>query len=573
MPVSLDNGNNQHRAFFGGMTGKPLSRLYAFCILGVLLIALTLRIAGIGWGLPDQRHVLSYHPDEGPNLIMGALDKGVPRPHLNLGFYDYGTLYFYLWQAGNAINQTYNLVSLPPTGSPNHPVPDSPAALILVGRMLTAILGALTILPIAFTASLLFSRKAGLLAGLLWAIIPGAVMHGHYATVDMTAVFFVSLCVMYTALAARQNQKEALISYFLAALMAGLSAAVKYNCAIVLAAPLLEAARNYPSRTWTKIMVMAAISVLALTGFLFACPAPLLDPQLFLHDFVYEYMKSTQGMGLLFVHTGSGWIYHLRYSLVLSLGMPLLLLCIAGVMMEVRFPKKGSAGMLVFTGLYYVMIGSAHVRFLRYIFPILPVLLILAAGFISRCPFSSRIIRYGIRTIALISIFYALFLSCAIDNAMMRTDPRDTVIKYLAPESGKGRQIALATTPWYYTPPFSPLFTALQPDVRRQAALDVTAFHLLPPPQGTEWRQSVFAGHPEYCILSSIEMTDPLRLHLPDAERFMEILRKNYSPLEFSNPPRLFGIRINYTGYLPVDWLYANPAIYLYRRNDLQRYP
>src|SRR5579871_1037612 len=60
-----------------------------------LILGLALRLWGIGWGLPDARHPLAtYHPDEWINL-NAAEPVDIPHGKFDIGFYNYGTLYFY----------------------------------------------------------------------------------------------------------------------------------------------------------------------------------------------------------------------------------------------------------------------------------------------------------------------------------------------------------------------------------------------------------------------------------------------------------------------------------------------
>src|ERR1041385_35966 len=59
---------------------SPAPHLSSALPLAILIaLALALRLWGITWGLPDQRHLFSYHPDEGVNLIQGVLDHGEVR--------------------------------------------------------------------------------------------------------------------------------------------------------------------------------------------------------------------------------------------------------------------------------------------------------------------------------------------------------------------------------------------------------------------------------------------------------------------------------------------------------------
>ncbi len=543
---------------------------YRSLLLGaVLILALILRIWGIGWGLPNQDRILSYHPDEGPNLALGVLDKGVLKPHLDLGFYNYGSLYFYLWQGAAAINQTYGFVRLPSTGSPDHPVTDSPAAIILIGRYLTVILSVLTVLCLYKIGERLYGYWGGIITSSCYAVAPGVVMHSHYATVDIPSIFFIVLCLLFTMQFANDpaNGPVSWKSVTLAGLAAGLAAATKYSCLLVVLSPFAMIVWRviYRKSPW----VLASLLLLSscLIGFLIGCPGALLDSHAFFRDFFFELHKSGQGMGLLFVDTGNGWLYPLHISLPLALGYPLFLLSILGVFLPFNNRKPEEIALAVFCVAYYGMIAMAKVRFFRYALPLIPILCI----YCSRLFTSNMERRIGfrrtLRALAACSIFVALFISMAIDNSMCGVDPRDQAMRFLSQYANQDKSVAFATTPWYYTPPFSPWFTAMSVQQRRDAAGKVSTFRLILPAQGKEWDNSALTPPPDFCVLSNLESSDALRLREPDALQFMNKLRTQYKVRVFENPPSLFGFQIHYHGYVPVDWLYANPVIYVYSRD------
>jgi len=215
----------------------------------LVVIALSLRLWGITWALPDERHILTYHPDEGVNLFSGVLEGGRARPHIDLQFYNYGGLYFYLWQGAVAANRAYGFVQRPDPAQPSVLATQTFGAMILTGRLMTAVMGALTVWAIWAVGRRLFGDRTGITAGLLYAIAPAAVVHAHYATVDVPATLFVTLALIY---AARILELATWRNVALAGLFSGLAAATKYNCGLVLLAPvsalLLSKRRIEPQR-------------------------------------------------------------------------------------------------------------------------------------------------------------------------------------------------------------------------------------------------------------------------------------------------------------------------------------
>jgi 4-amino-4-deoxy-L-arabinose transferase-like glycosyltransferase len=86
-------------------------------------------------------------------------------------------------------------------------------------------------------------HRMALFAAFLMAFLPGHAQHSHFATVDVPATFFVALALYFAVRALREvnqdfswHRKQLLI----AAGVAGLAAATKYNGGLVLIAPLVS---------------------------------------------------------------------------------------------------------------------------------------------------------------------------------------------------------------------------------------------------------------------------------------------------------------------------------------------
>jgi len=550
-------GEEEKKTFFSLL----LSSLPPFLIS---CFALALRLWGITWGLPDQNRLFSYHPDEGVNLVNGVLENGVPRPHLDLGFYNYGALYFYLWQGAVAINRTYHLVSLSPTGAPNVPSPESVAAMILVGRVLTAILGAMTTWAVFALGHRLFGRRAGLVAAIAYALMPAAVVHGHYATVDVPATFFVTMALVFGArlLAVSRPREGAL-----AGLFSGLAAATKYNCGLVLFAPLcallLRRRLGKGVPRWEPWVVLAG----ATGGFVFGCPGVALNWPRFAADFAYELKKSGEGMGFLFAETGSGWIYHLTTSLYFGLGPALLVFVIITLIFSLARHTRQDGYLMAFLIPYYLVIGYAQVRFLRYVIPLFPVLAVFVGRFLTE-PWPTKLaVRHILVGLGVLVGLITLFDSLSLVRLMTQTDARDRALAYVRQNIPRGKTIAFATTPWYYTPPLVPEFTAPNPAIRRRASEEFTDYVLRLPAPSTEWDGEVLTPLPDYVLLSNIESADALRIHWAPARSFMNQLEAHYRPRVFENECTWWGlIRWSTPRYAPNDWLYIMPRITLYMR-------
>jgi hypothetical protein len=550
-----------------GETLLPSPRRFspsALLPLSLCIFALALRLWGLHWGLPDQRKLNSYHPDEGVNLVSAVLENGMARPHLDINFYNYGSLYFYLWQAGAAVNKTYGFVSLPSLNDPNTPKPDSRPAMILVGRFVTALLGALTVWALFALGSRLYGRPAGLLAGLAYAVIPAAVVHGHYATVDVPATFFVTVALVFGARLLNSVRPRDAV---LAGLFAGLAAATKYNAGIVLLAPLaalyLQRKRVGGVPRATPWIVTAG----AAAGFLVGCPGVLLNWPRFWHDFTYELQKSGQGMGPLFVGTGPGWVYHLTSSLWYALGVPLLLLSLGALLLAFTRRTRQDWYLLAFFIPYYLVIGWAQVRFLRYVIPLLPVFAVLVGRLLTE-PWKDRpALARALTGAGIVVGLLTLVGSASLCQLMTQPDPRDEAADFIMQTFPPGTSIGFGTTPWYWSPPLSPHFTAIDPVTRRAAAAS-TPYSIRLPAEGTEWDLTIFQpSPPQHVILSNLESEDALRVvGWGNARAFMARVQAEYGPRVFESRRSVLGVPLPNPSRAPNDWMYIFPRVTLFTR-------
>lgn len=544
--------------------GRARSLRQHLPVLGLLLAAVVLRLWGIGWGLPDQNRLFSYHPDEGVNLVNAVLEDGRrARPHLDIGFYNYGSFYFYLWQAGLAVNQTYGLIRLPDGGAPN-PSAESVAAMLLVGRLIAALLGALTVLPVYLLGERLFGRKTGLIAAGAYAVMPAAVIHAHFATVDAPATFLAAVALACGArLLERQDSRTIVCS----GLLSGLAAATKYNAGLVLLAPaaaLLLGSKRAEQRTrWAP----GLLAVSAAVGFLLGCPGVVLAWPKFWADFTFELQKSRVGMGLLFAETGPGWLYHLRLSLGYGLGAPLQVLVLAAVVFALVRHTRQDLYLLAFAVPFFVVLSLAQVRFLRYTLPLLPVLAVMAGRLLAepwpRWPNVGRALAAAGGFVALAVLIYCVSLV----RVMTAEDARDQAAAYLRGQARPGSRIAFATTPWFYSPPLAPEFTLPVAGDRRWDAIQALRlpWELRLPARGEEWDMRVLSPEPDFVVVSASESYHAERLRLPSALAFLASLREGYERLVFENRQSIFGVEVDRPERAPEDWLYIFPRVVIYR--------
>jgi hypothetical protein len=344
-------------------------------IITLLLVAgFIFRIVGIDFGLPQL-----FHPDE-PALVNRAYHM-VVSGDLNPHFFNYPSLVIYLLYGVFSL-QHFIFGSLTRTD------------LYLTARIVVAIMGTITILLTYLIGRKLYNNEIGIIAAAFIAFTPLAVNDSHYATVDVPLMFFVTLAFLAICYLIHTGS---LRWYVLSGIFIGLSAAAKYNGALmglVLLVAFLLRIRLYTKKSRRPIFeefkkLLAAYCATAIT-FAISSPYIILDHSKSIKDIMFEINHMRAGHGVLFSETPIGYIHHLQTSLYSGLTPVLELISILGLILIVytvfRKDSKGknvTAGILILTWVlsYYAIIGSWEVKFPRYVIPLLPFLALSAAYF------------------------------------------------------------------------------------------------------------------------------------------------------------------------------------------------
>ncbi len=258
-----------------------LEKIYHFIksnalLVSIFLLGLFLRLLGVWHELPYV-----FHPDE-PTIIRSALGiRFFPNPK----HFDWPHLYIYLnffiYMGFGLVRRLTELVGLRPWLSQVVPgIWQDPANFYLITRCLTALLGALTVVPVYLAGKLLFSRRVGLLSALLIAVLPYHVHHSHFALADVPMVFLLSWAFYFSV---RVFLNARLKDFLFAGLFVGLSASAKYNgglsaifviLAVVLRYLYIHHSFDEFAKDLKKGFLAGSLSVV---GFLLGTPYALLD--------------------------------------------------------------------------------------------------------------------------------------------------------------------------------------------------------------------------------------------------------------------------------------------------------
>jgi hypothetical protein len=352
----------------------PRDRSARLLLLLVVGAALVMRVWGVAFGLP---HVLA-RPDE--LFVFGVafgMLGGAPNPNM----FDYPGVYLYFLAGLFAMYYWWNRLtgSVATAAEFRELFRVEYEPFFLIARGVTAVCGALTAGVCYAIASPLFGRAAGLLSALFLAFAFLHVRDSHYATTDVPLTLFV-MCAILAAL--RVHRTRSPREAWLAGVAAGLAIGTKYNAApIVLPLAVVEGLHGWTVRhDWRRILRETHLWRMALAvvvTFLATSPYLVLDYANAMRQLQSLAGQASTGMTPPEM-LGSGWGYHLPFSLRHGLGVPLLGAGLAGlVWMGVRRPAPALI-LGAFPVAYYIAAGAGYNVFVRYMVPVVPFLCIFA---------------------------------------------------------------------------------------------------------------------------------------------------------------------------------------------------
>ncbi|MEA3401986.1 MAG: glycosyltransferase family 39 protein [Armatimonadota bacterium] len=536
----------------------------------VLAVALALRLIGITWGLPDATHLFSYHPDEFHSL-RGALSMalGDPNPH----FFNYGSLYLHLVGIAAAIADPSIFLSIPNASPGGALLPMAIREWTLDARIVTVILGVATVAVVYALARTLWDHRAGLLAGLLLAVMPLHVLHSHYATVDVPGALFTTLALLFAVWMVRDpNPRYALW----AGAAAGLAASTKYSGAIVLVAPLTgwmvawalawRGGGNRPPLASLLVPPAAALAAFALTS-----PFTFLDWPSAWRDISFEmhHMRVGDDPSMMALYP-SGWLFHL-HGLVRACGLPVLLAVLVGLIMAWGGRWWELLPLLAFGVVAFAVSARAQVRYARYEVPLLPVIAIIVAPLASRSAWAAArawlepaVARLAVGLLLVAAVAAPLLLSADALYDLVARHPRAEALAVLEEMVPRGGSIGLLTEPWFYHPPVdycnggaalrdTPLWRPYRRPVRELAVVGV---------DGARVREEL----PHVVVITDFELGGRLRLGDPAARELMGALVDEYERA-YTNARRPTARAPFSPGRMaPQDWRYPTPRIEVWGR-------
>ncbi|MFN8596980.1 MAG: glycosyltransferase family 39 protein [Anaerolineae bacterium] len=335
-------------------------------IIGLTLIALFIRLWGVGFGLPYEYHIDEhfYYP------YAWAMGQG----RFNLPDQSHGpSLYLGLLLIAQ---QTAHVMARPDLTSAQFGelITSDPSLALLAGRLVSALAGALTV-PIVFLLARRYrDERTGLLAAAIMTVVFFHVRDSHFGVPDAVMVLFTTLTIW---LALRAFDTHRPLDFLLAGFFAGQTAAAKYTSALIFVPVILAIfatrRRLLASGLW---LLMAGLGFIV--GFVSGYPNILLNFSAFVKDISFLWIRVGGGFeGWRIVPDDSGWFY--LFTLTWSIGWPMMILSAVGVL-DVAARRYAKGWLLIsFPIIYCAAMSASRGHFGRYMLPVLPFLAVLTA--------------------------------------------------------------------------------------------------------------------------------------------------------------------------------------------------
>jgi hypothetical protein len=312
--------------------------------LGVLLLAATLRVAGLGWGL---RH--PPHPDEA--VFVDNVASMIRSGDLDHRYYQYPGLFFYM---------LYPLVFLLPHDPPG-------PSTYLAARALVAAFGVAACALVDTLGRKAAGSRPALLAALLLAVSPVAVETAHMVRPDVVLQAFTIVALLALLRVGPRLGGDAL-----SGLALGLAGAVKFTAVFLV--PSYLARRIVVAGPRVRGMLLAG--VVALGVFILASPYAAVHAGDFVAGVRAQVGYHYQERGLPPVSYARMLLFYLA-TWRKALGLPAALLCIVGLI-PARRSGRVWAPFLLLPATAIAVLATSDVKHDRFLLPALSVGFLLA---------------------------------------------------------------------------------------------------------------------------------------------------------------------------------------------------
>ena len=388
------------RCFFKGLI--PGTRTAWILFLLLIALALTLRIIGIGWGLPEDRFALSLYETETEtfehilalDILSGDFDPDGQRPLVFNSLVGHTLLLI-----GDALGICRFSLNL----SDYQADPENLRRCFLLLRMWSVLIGLVAIVLVFGIGKTIGGDAVGLTAMAFLAVAPIHITESHFYTHQIRVCTYVALTV-YLVLLSQKTRLPSLETA--AAIAAGATGAVLINglfCAIAIPI-ILVSSRNRKQKLLSVFVSKKAFWLAGLFGGTFLL---LIAGQWrWAHQFLSQFSHLPYAEVFYRHPSDVGPVQVLSHTIPFSLGLALYVLVAAGIIWALVKRRQSDKTLLVFFVLFFAALLVFSVSRARYVLHFLPPAMALAALAVWEIP-----AKINTRTDKLISravIFFAV---------------------------------------------------------------------------------------------------------------------------------------------------------------------
>jgi hypothetical protein len=346
------------------------SRLnFLIFILALILVAGFFRFYNLNW---DNGNF--FHPDE--RNIDNAVSRISFFSQLNPGFFAYGGFSIYLYRfAGDIVS----------TIAHNNSFVTDWGYLNIIGRFFSALFSTLTVIPVYLLTLKIWNKKSALLASILYVLSVASIQTAHYGvTESLITLIGVTVCLLSVLLL----NKLDIYKTVLTALVLGIGIASKTSAVSFLIMPFFALLLSFKKEKFLKVVFyMILLVIISFAVFTIFSPYTFLDNVKFLESMKYESGVATGTLPVVYTLQFKytlPYVYQIQ-NFIWQIG-PSLIFCLLGfIFITIGAIKKKSSKLFVFfifPLIYFLYVGSWHTKFIRYMVPIIPFLLISGSVFL-----------------------------------------------------------------------------------------------------------------------------------------------------------------------------------------------
>jgi 4-amino-4-deoxy-L-arabinose transferase-like glycosyltransferase len=352
---------------------RPLRSSFAAGLTLVLVVAAVFRFWRLGWGLEQAM----WFPDEHVWAVRVQTFVPFGWQSFDAHLLVYPTLYGYVAGLATALRAAVGCI----------PAATSLGEIdaVFAARAVSAVASLAGVALVACVGRRIASPTIGLAAALFLAVTPLDALQVHYASSDP---LLAALAVVVFALSLRVAARGSIGTAAAAGAAVGFATATKYTglaFGTMVVWAILEHlwARRRPG---LAALLLTSALVAAGAAALLGCPPCALHTDDLIKNVTWMRHATAWGRGYLNNHLpptlgwyGRPYAYQLVASLPWSLGWPLYLLALAGVIVAVVRHDRADRVLLAGIVPYFAVIGGYWTTFPRYLLPLVPALALLAA--------------------------------------------------------------------------------------------------------------------------------------------------------------------------------------------------